>query len=103
RERAWLRAAVALGLALAAVTPPARGAAPGSGGRIPRIGVLSPFTPAADPFFARLREGLRELGYVEGRSVALEYRAAAGVADRLPALAAELVRAGVDVIVTTTP
>ena len=101
--RARLLAAMAIALALATAPAPARGAAPGAGGRIPRIGVLSPFTPAVDPFFARLREGLRELGYLEGRRIALEYRAASGVADRLPGLATELVRAGVDVIVTTTP
>src|SRR4029453_15356515 len=46
------------------------------------------------------RHGLRELGYVEGQSVAIEWRSADGKADRLPGLAAELVRLKVDVIVT---
>src|SRR5262249_14590749 len=46
------------------------------------------------------RQGLREHGYVEGQNIALEHRDAAGRADRLPALAGELVRLKVDVIVT---
>jgi putative ABC transport system substrate-binding protein len=53
-------------------------------------------TPLAEAF----RQGLREHGYVEGQNIAFEYRYAAGRADRLPALAAELVRLKVDVIVT---
>jgi putative ABC transport system substrate-binding protein len=46
-----------------------------------------------------LREGLRELGYVEGQNIAFEFRSAEGKLDRLPELAAELVRLKVDVIV----
>ena len=65
-----------------------------------RIGVLTlavaPSTPLAEAF----RQGLREHGYVEGQNLAFEYRYAEGRADRLPALAAELVRLKVDVIVT---
>jgi len=48
---------------------------------------------------AAFRQGLRELGYVEGRSIVIEYRYAEGQPDRLPALAAELVRLKVDVLV----
>ena len=49
------------------------------------------------------REGLRELGYVEGKNIFIEWRSAEGNADRLPSLAAELVRLKVDVIVTNGP
>ena len=47
------------------------------------------------------QQGLRDVGYVEGRNVAIEYRYATGNVDRLPQLATELVRAPVDVIVTS--
>ena len=49
------------------------------------------------------RQGLRELGYVEGKNIVVEWRSAEGKPDRLPALAAELVRLKVDVIVTGGP
>jgi putative tryptophan/tyrosine transport system substrate-binding protein len=69
--------------------------------KIPRIGFLG--ASSASTLAARieaLRQGLRELGYVEGKSIVIEYRWAEGKFDRLPALAAELVRLKVDVIVT---
>src|SRR5437016_42408 len=72
--------------------------------KIPRIGYLSPNSPATNP--ARIeafRQGLHELGYVEGKNIFIEYRYAEGKLDRLPALAAELARLKVDVIVTTSP
>jgi putative ABC transport system substrate-binding protein len=68
---------------------------------MPVIGVLSAEWP--DPFTDRLRvfrDGLRETGYVEGQNLTIEYRWAEGQNDRLPALAAELVRRQVSVIVT---
>ena len=70
-------------------------------GTIPRIGFLGVSTPTAwttrvDAF----RAGLRDLGYVEGKNIALEFRFAEGKYDRLPALADELVRLRVDIIVT---
>jgi putative ABC transport system substrate-binding protein len=69
----------------------------------PRVGILSPFLSSGDTFRDSLQDGLRELGYVQGRSVAIEYRSSEGMADRLPALASELVRLRIDVIVTTSP
>lgn len=57
---------------------------------------------ANDPIEEALRKGLRELGYVEGRTIRVEFRTAQGDADRLPRLAEELVRLNVDVIVTGT-
>ena len=67
----------------------------------PRIGWLSPAS-AADglPNLEALRAGLRELGYVEGRNIAIEPRWADGRSERLPELAAELVRLPVDVLCT---
>jgi putative tryptophan/tyrosine transport system substrate-binding protein len=70
-------------------------------GKVPRIGFLATVSPSANS--ARneaFRQGLRELGYVEGRNIVIEWRFAEGKLDRVPALAAELVRLKVDVIVT---
>lgn len=64
-----------------------------------RIGFLLPAHP--EPFLGTLRDELRRLGYVEGRNVSFEVRTAMGQLDRLPALAAELVRLKVDLIVAT--
>ena len=72
--------------------------------KVARIGFLEASSPSA--IAARIeafRQGLRELGYVEGKNVAIEYRYAEGNFDRLPALAAELVRLNVNVIVTGGP
>ena len=70
----------------------------------PRIGYLSGSSPSTSP--ARREafwQGLRELGYVEGKNIVIEQRYAEGKFDRLPALAAELVRLKVDIIVTAGP
>jgi ABC-type uncharacterized transport system substrate-binding protein len=69
--------------------------------KVPRIGVLAPFSAASganrlDAF----RQGLRDLGYVEGKNITIEYRYTEGELDQLPNLAVELVRLNVDVIVT---
>jgi putative tryptophan/tyrosine transport system substrate-binding protein len=64
-----------------------------------RIGALYIGIADAESFKKELREGLRELGYVEGRNIAFEFRSAEGNLDRLPELAGELVRLKVDVIV----
>ena len=72
--------------------------------KVPRIGFLSARPPTDNPYFIEsFWQGLRELGYVEGQNIAIEYRFAEGRPERLPALAAELVRLKVDVIVTGGP
>jgi putative ABC transport system substrate-binding protein len=68
--------------------------------RMPRIGWLSPANGADSRVFIALRQGLTELGYVEGQNISIESRVAGGNNERLPALAAELVSLGVDLIVT---
>jgi putative ABC transport system substrate-binding protein len=69
--------------------------------KIPRVGFLSVTSPSTIPVrLEAFRQGLRELGYVEGKNLVIEYRYAEGKLDRVPALAAELVRLKVDVIVT---
>ena len=67
--------------------------------KIVRIGALYLGNADAESFKTNLREGLRELGYVEGQNIAFEFRSAEGKADQLPLLAGELVRLKVDVIV----
>jgi putative tryptophan/tyrosine transport system substrate-binding protein len=70
----------------------------------PRIGYLSGSSPSTSPARREaFRQGLRELGYVEGKNIVIEQRYADGKFDRLPALAAELVRLKVDIIVTAGP
>src|SRR5712691_10734583 len=64
-----------------------------------RIGVLLDTTPGRE-YVGAFLEGMRALGYVEGQHLVLEYRGAEGQYERLPDLAAELVRLQVDVIVT---
>jgi putative ABC transport system substrate-binding protein len=72
--------------------------------RIHRIGILS---PSSGSFFSArvetFRQRLRQLGYVEGKNIVIEYRYAEGKPERLPDLAAELVRLKVDIIVTIGP
>jgi putative tryptophan/tyrosine transport system substrate-binding protein len=68
------------------------------GRRIPRIGVLLFGTPDTDPNLPAFLRGLRELGYVEGQSIAIEYRYAEGKSDRLRELAGELVAIKPDLI-----
>src|SRR5215510_10725125 len=72
--------------------------------KIPRIGYLA----ANSPSFISARteafqQGIRELGYVEGKNIVIEYRYADGKADRLVSLASELVQLKVDVMVTVGP
>jgi ABC-type uncharacterized transport system substrate-binding protein len=74
-------------------------AARGQQSKMARIGALYIGTADEESFKKELWEGLRELGYVEGQNIAFEFRSAEGKLDRLPELAAELVRLKVDVIV----
>jgi ABC-type uncharacterized transport system substrate-binding protein len=71
-------------------------------GKVPRIGYLSPGSASPGPlaYHDEFERGLRELGYIEGRNIVIEYRFADGKFDRLGALAAELVQLNVDVIVS---
>ena len=69
--------------------------------KIPRIGYLAATSLSANAVpIEAFRQGLRELGYVEGKNIVIEWRSAEGKLDRLPAFAAELVHLKVDVIVT---
>jgi len=93
-RRIGVAVVLALTVVLAAV------AAEAQGGKVPRIGILSTLTAEASaPAIAVFRQGLRELGYVEGQNLALEMRSADAKLERLPGLAAELVRLKVDIIV----
>jgi putative ABC transport system substrate-binding protein len=83
--------------ALALLVPPLPAAAQGA--KRPRIGLLSP-GQCDDANNAALRRGLRELGYIEGQTLDLECRGAAGQSERLPDLARELLSSGLDVLVT---
>jgi len=72
-------------------------------GKVPRIGYLDstgdPKTP--QPSVEAFRQGLRDLGYIEGKNILVEYRYAAGMTDRMPSLVAELVQLKVDVVVVS--
>ena len=95
KRRAFLGAAT-VGLLAAPLAAEAQQA-----GRVYKIGYLGGSSAvSARPGMAALRQYLQELGWVEGRNLAIEMRWADGKADRLPTLAGELVALGVDVIVT---
>ena len=87
--------AVLVGAPLAAEAQPAA--------KVPRIGWLSLKRDSGRQLIEAFLQGLRDLGYVEGRNVVIEYRDAEGKIERLPALAAELVALKVDVILTGGP
>ena len=90
--RFWLISLVLVATSVAAEAQPPP--------KIPRIGILS-LAAGPNPNMDIFR-GLRELGWIEGRNIAAEYRWAAGREDQLPTLAAELVRLKVDIIVTSS-
>jgi len=97
--------ALLAGLSCGAFAPPASAQ---QAGQVPRVGILSPASPtSADRspsdlavLFSAFRDNLRELGYVDGQNIKIESRWAEGNYERLPGLAAELVRLKVAVIVT---
>ena len=71
--------------------------------KVPRIGFLATNAPAAYPELVEaFRQGLRDLGYVEGQNIAIEYRWAEGRVERFADFASELVRLKVDLIVATS-
>ena len=70
-------------------------------GKLPTIGLLGPSTPSTwAPWVAAFVQRLRELGWIDGRNVTIDYRSAEGRSERLAEIAAEFVRLNVDVIVT---
>ncbi len=70
--------------------------------KIPRLGYVSPFDPVRESARSEaIRQRLRELGYIEGQNIAIEYRYTAGKVDRYPEFLAELVRLKVDVILVS--
>jgi putative ABC transport system substrate-binding protein len=87
------------GLTLGTLTAPLAAEAQ-PGGKVPRIGFLFYGSPGPSPELDAFRQGLRELGCIEGQNIAIEVRFASGRVERLPELAAELVRLKPDVIVT---
>ena len=93
---AGTRRAIAVTLVLLAA-PTAAQAQPA---KVSRVGFLGVGTVAQSPFFEALRQGLRALGWTEGQNIAFEDRSTVDQYDRLPDVAAELVRLKVDVIVT---
>jgi putative ABC transport system substrate-binding protein len=97
-QAAWLLIILALSRLLAPLAGDAQPPA-----KISKIGILSPAAEPSTLLFEAFRRGLRELGYVEGQNIVLEFRWAAGWMDRLPDLAAELARLKVDVILTDSP
>src|SRR5712691_831131 len=93
----WCIVTLTLSLLAAAVAADAQQA-----GKVPRIGFLGVTSPSdRPPLLDAFRQRLRELGWVEGQNIVIDYRYAEGRAGRLPDLAAELVRLKVDLIVAS--
>ena len=87
----------------AAATPFSLWPRAGSAQQAPKVAVVGALVIGnTDPgqFWREFRQGMRDLGYIEGQNIRYEFRSAHGQLDRLPELAAELVRLKVDVIVT---
>jgi|HubBroStandDraft_6_1064221.scaffolds.fasta_scaffold395788_1 putative ABC transport system substrate-binding protein len=95
------RAIVAIGASVPALLPSVVLAQRPGIRRIGFLGIRSRSTASnPDPYYDAFVQGMREFGYVEGKNLAIEWRFGEGVYERLPALAVELVRANVEVIVT---
>jgi putative tryptophan/tyrosine transport system substrate-binding protein len=92
---------VASAALVAGCTPPWQ--APPPAAKVPRVGYLLQSALETSTTVQAFRQGLREQGLLEGVNVTVEYRAANGAVEQLPALAAELVRTGVDLIVAAPP
>jgi putative tryptophan/tyrosine transport system substrate-binding protein len=73
--------------------------------KVPRIGYLLAAGDANNPgpYVAAFRQGLRELSYIEGKNILVEYRYLEGKRDRIPGLVAELLQLKVDVLILGTP
>jgi putative tryptophan/tyrosine transport system substrate-binding protein len=95
RRTLGLLVTLALGFLVAPLAPDAQPAA-----KIPRIGIIGDW-PEDSPSWEVFRQGLRDLGYVEGQNLAIEWRFTEGKLDRLADTATELVRLQMDIIVTT--
>jgi putative tryptophan/tyrosine transport system substrate-binding protein len=94
------RRSVIAGLAVSLAVPQ-RLSAQQASAKIPRVGILTQASSDRAPMFDAFRDGLRDLGYIEGRNIILEFRLAEGDFSRAPQLAAELVALPVEVIVST--
>jgi len=94
-----MRIGLAVIVALSLILEPLAAEAQQQAGKVYRIGFLRYVGCAEPAHFTELRQGLRELGYAEGHNLVIECRAAPGNAERMPDLAAELVRLNVDVLV----
>ncbi len=97
--RAVSRGAVVASLLVTLIAP---AALPQQTSRVPRVGILSPYTASGSSFQNDVKRGLNELGHREGKTIEFESRFADGRTDQLPRLATELVQFKPDVIVTTT-
>jgi putative ABC transport system substrate-binding protein len=98
RRRAILGAGAAMLVPHAGLAQQAR--------KVPRVGVLHPGLPPPSPalyLLVAFQKGMRDLGYVEGRNIAFEYRYAGGKPEALPSLAMELVNQKVDVLLAISP
>jgi len=98
------RQSLTMVLAVSAILMVSMSAEAQQAGKVPRIGILAPGSSAlpTSAYHDSFRQGLRELGYIEGKNIFIEIRYAEGKQDRLSDIATELIKLKVDVIVTAT-